>query len=236
MQSIHHTFFHGFRDIVRAPARALSAKQILVMTIFLCAGLAVYDLVTYLAHLVDGQSLATVFRAYGFFPFETPAFGGGTAWTVYVIGVLLAILTVMLGFFAVAAINIERMRGNRFLTPKEAIRFSLSRFGQIFYSEMSLVLFLGFIVLLFLLVGLLSRIPFVGEWIWAIFFVVPNFIVGLLTVFIVAVMTVSILLLPAVAAAERQGETFAVILETFSTLRPGLVNLMIPTLRKGATT
>ena len=218
MQSIHHTAFHGFRDVVRAPARALSAKQILIMTAFLCFSLAVYDLVTYLAYLIDGQSASAVFRAYGFFPFDIPALTGWLGWVVYVIGGLAALLVLMQGFFAVAAINIEKMRGNRFLSIGGAFKFAFSRIGQVFYSELAILIFIGFVVGLFFLVGLISRIPFIGEWLYAIFFVVPSFIVGLLTVFVIFVVTLSVLLMPAVAAAEREGEAFAVILETFSTL------------------
>jgi hypothetical protein len=218
MQLIHHTVFHGFREVLRAPARALSAKQILVMTTFLCLSLAVYDLITYLAYLVDGQSMSAVFQAYGFFPFGLPAFTGWLAWVVYIIGGLAALLALMQGLFDVAAINIEKIRGNRFLSIGRTFRFAFSRVGQVFYSEMAILIFVAFIVALFFLVGLVSRIPFLGEWIYALFFVIPSFIVGLLTVFVIFVVTLSVLLLPAVAAAEREGEAFAVILETFSTL------------------
>ncbi len=218
MQSIHHSFFHGIRNIVRAPAQALSAKQVFVMTAFLCASLVVYDAFSYLAYLVDGQAIATVFSAYGFFPFNPPVFVSSPAWVVFGVGVMGAVLVLMLGFFAVAAINIEKIRGNRFMSIGAAIKFAFARFGQLFFSELTVVLFIGFVVLLFFIVGLVSRIPYIGEWIYAVLFVIPSFVVGLLTVFTIFVAILSVLLMPAVAAAERRGEAFSVILETFSTV------------------
>ncbi|MCH8027766.1 MAG: hypothetical protein IID63_06545, partial [candidate division Zixibacteria bacterium] len=51
-----------------------------------------------------------------------------------------------------------------------------------------------------------------------VFFVLPGFVIAIFTVFILLVFVLSVLLLPAVAAANRSGETFDSILETFSTI------------------
>jgi len=208
----------SFRDILSVPGKALSAKQILVATLFFIGALVVYDLFTYIAYSIDGEELGTVFSAYGFFPFEQAIFGSIASRLVFLVGVLLSVFTLMLGMFGVAAINIESIRGNRFLSAQQAIKFAFKRFPQIFLAELAIALFVGLIILLFFLLGLASRIPFVGEWLFTIFFALPNFIIALFSVFILFVFMLTILLLPAVAAAERQGETFNAILETFSTI------------------
>ena len=71
----------NFRDVLSAPARALSAKQILVMTLFLLAAFCVYNLFVYLAYAIQGDSLKSVWDVYGCFPFarigfNTPAAKG----------------------------------------------------------------------------------------------------------------------------------------------------------------
>jgi hypothetical protein len=124
----------------------------------------------------------------------------------------------MFGLFAVSAVHVEAIRGNPFLSAGKAIRFARSRAMQIISSEAAVILFVGFIVLLFTLFGLIARIPVLGDLIFSVFFVIPNFIIALFSVFILFVLSLSVLLLPAVAATERVGETFGVILETFSTL------------------
>jgi len=207
-----------FRDVLLAPAKALSAKKIFVMTIFLCGGLLIYDLFAYLAVAVDSERLASFYSVYGLVPLTSLTFSSWVAQVLYALGIVAAVLLLMLGFFGVSAINIEEMRGNRFFSVGGAIKFSLQRFTQLFLSELAVALFIVFIVLLVLLLGLITRIPYLGEWVYALFFVIPNFIIALFTVFIIFVMVVSVVLLPAVAAAERHGETFAAILETFSTI------------------
>jgi hypothetical protein len=209
---------YNFRDVLWAPARALSAKQILVMTASLVGALAVYDLFTYLAWAVEGENVGRVFAIYGFFPFRLFTFAGVFPKLVFGAGIALAVFGLMLGFLAVAAINVEAVRGNRFFSARQAIRFALSRFKQLFLAEVSIVLFVLLIILLFVLLGLVTRLPVIGEWIYVLLFAIPNFVIALLSVFIVFVFTLTVLLLPAVAAAERKGETFTAILETFSTM------------------
>lgn len=209
---------YDFRDVLSAPARALSAKQILVMTLSLLLALTLYDMLYYLAVAIDAQNLSATFNVYGFFPFTMPRFEALVARAVFYSGVAAAVLAVMLGFFAVAAINIESIRGNRFFSSVGSLKFAASRFWQLFLSELSIAAFVGFIIFLFALLGLVSRIPIAGEWLFVILFALPNFIIALLSVFIISVFTLTILLLPAVAAAEREGESFGVIVETFSTI------------------
>jgi hypothetical protein len=208
----------SFTDVAWAPARALSAKQIALMTAALIGGLIAYNLFSYLALLIQGDSFSAVYSAFGFFSFEPGAYAGLIPRLVFWAGACVALYIIMLGMFAVAAINVESIRGNRFFSAREAFRFTLARAGQLARAEIAILLFVLFIVFLFFLLGLVVRIPYVGEWFYAIFFVIPNFIVALFTVFIIFVVLLSVILLPAVAAAERRGETFAVILETFSTI------------------
>jgi hypothetical protein len=208
----------NFKDVLRAPAAALSAKQILVMTLALIVALLVYDIVTYLALALAGEPLSRAFAAYGVFPFDRLVIGSTVADIIHWFGIGLAVLVVMLGFFAVSALNIEAVRSNRFMSPGQAIRFALKRLPQIFLSELSIALFVGLIVLLFALLGLVSRIPYVGEWLYVLLFAIPNFVIALVAIFIILVLLLTVLLLPAVAAAERRGETFTAILETFSTI------------------
>lgn len=211
-------FYFDFRDVLSAPAGALSAKRIFVMTLFLCAALAVYDLITYLALMVDGENIGSARSVYGAFPIDTFDFDSTGAAIVFWVGLAAAAFVIMMGIFAVAAFEIESLRGHRFMGIRCAIGFTLNRFKQIFLSHLSMVSFLLLILLLVVLYGLIGRIPGVGEWIFSIFFVIPGFILAIFTVFIILVLILSVILLPAVAAADRNGETFDSILETFSTI------------------
>ena len=215
---MEHPWHYDFRDILWAPARALAAKKIFVMTFFLCLALVFYDLFIYLALAVAGEDPGYVFSVHGMFPLQLFAFDSAVGWIVFGVGVVLALLAVMMGFFGVAAFQIEEVRGSRFMTIRQAIKFSWQRLPQMFLAELAIVLFVAFIVLLFFLFGLVSRVPMIGEWLYALFFAIPVFVVAIFTVFIILVFQISWVLLPAVVAADRIGETFTAILETFSTI------------------
>ncbi|MFZ1682582.1 MAG: hypothetical protein WAU88_00490 [Candidatus Zixiibacteriota bacterium] len=215
---MEHPPQYSVRDILWAPARALQAKQIAFMTGAILAALAVHVVFVYAAHLVQGESLQSIYWAYGFFNFFGSQFDNGFSSFLNAAGLLVSLLVIMLGFFGVAAVNIESIRGNRFFSLRDTIGFTLRRIKQIAMSEGAIILFIGFIILLFYLLGLLTRIPVIGEWIFTVFFVLPNFVVAIFTIFIIFVLILSVMLLPAVAAAEREGESFNVILETFSTI------------------
>lgn len=210
--------FYNILDAVQAPARGLSAKQIFLLTFALVAGLLVFDIFRYLAYLEQGENLGLVFDLYGFFPFDSPPHGRVLAQILFGTGIAGSVLCIMCGLLAVSIIHVEAIRGNAFLTARNALRFTRSRLRQLIASESAIVIFVGFIVLLFTLWGLIARIPVLGDLLFSIFFVIPGFVIALFTVFILFALALSVILLPAVAATERAGESFGVILETFSTI------------------
>lgn len=209
---------YNFNDITRTPARALSAKKILVMSFYLITALAIYDIFTYIALAIEGERLSSVFDAYGFFPFYKLFFTGFIARYIFLFGLSFSVLSVMLGFFSVATLEFEAIKGDRFFSPFHALSRSFKRIKQIVLAELAIVCFVLFIVLIFAIFGLVSRLPFIGEWLYAVVFVIPNFLISLFTVFVILILVVSIILLPATAAAEEKGEAFQAILETFSTI------------------
>ena len=213
-ESLHY----NIRDILAIPHRALSAKRIISMTLFLCIGTLLYSLFTYSALALDGEPLNIYWAVFGLLPFALFKMGSFFAGVLYVIGIFLFLLSLMLGFFAVSAIEIEQIRGNRFFSLGQAIKFSFQRLGQLFISEIAIILFIILIIILYAILGLITRIPFIGEWLYTLTFIIPGFIIALFTVFIILVLTISIMLLPAVAAAEKEKESFNTIIMTFSTI------------------
>ena len=181
-------------------------------------GLAVYDLLTYVALAVAGENLGFIWRTYGLFPLRWFVLSSAAASSLYALAIVFSVLCLMLGFLAVSVINIEELRGYPFLSARKAIRFALRRWRQVFLSELTLLLFLAAVVVAFALLGLVSRIPFLGEWVFALTFVLPAFVIALITVFVALVLQISVFLLPATAAADREGEVFNALLETFSTV------------------
>lgn len=208
---------NNFKDILWAPARALSAKKILVMTIYLFAALFIYDIFAYIALAIEGQKISAVWAAFDLFPFYKFNYDNLFAQVIFIMGGYFSILALMFGFTGVSIIEIEAIRGNRFFSAIDALKFSLKRFKQVFLAMLGMAVFVLFVIVLFALLGLVCRIPFIGEWLYTILFVIPNFIIAIFTVFIFLIIHIAVILLPATAAADKKGEAFQAILETFST-------------------
>lgn len=208
---------YNFRGIISAPVEALKAKKILVCSLYILGALFIYDIFVYLASVLDGSSSFT-YSSFGLLPVTLLRFEGTFAALLYYIGIGLSGLILMIGAMAIAIMDIENLRGNPFVSASEAIGFSLKRAKPLLLSWLAIVLFLGFIVLLGMIIGLITRLPFVGEFLYSFFFFFPNFIVAIFAVLIIFIMFIGILLSPAAVSAEIKGETFNSILGLFSTI------------------
>lgn len=209
---------YNFKGIIPVPAKALRAKKIIVSSLYLLLAFLAYDIFTYFALILDGSGFSDIYSVHGLAPFAHLVFSSFLSAAIYYLGICLSLFLVAIGTMAVAAFDIEELRGNLFFSSRQAIRFSYHRAGQLFLSWLAIALFIGFIILLGVIVGLIARIPYIGELLYSLFFFFPNFIVSLFTVLIVFVLVLSALVMPVAVAADRNGETFNSILETFSTI------------------
>jgi hypothetical protein len=199
-------------NLAAVPFKALRAKKIIVSAGFLLLSVLIYTIVSNMVLLFD----------YGEIPWKLmpglihpqTIFSG----ILYYLGLTIVALVLMDGLIAVAIFDFEEMRGNRFYPMRSALNFSFSRIRQLLLSETAILAFLAFIILLGIIIGLLTRIPLLGELFYGLFFVFPNFVVGILTVIVIFVLALSVLITPATIAADKSGEAFNSIQETFSTI------------------
>ncbi len=211
-------FPHDIRAVLAAPGKALSLKKIFAASVFLLAGYIAYLFFTYLALLYDGVSFAYIWQSYGLFPLRMFAFDAAIASIIRAIGLGLAGFCLSLAIMSNAVIHFEELRGDFFFSASAAIRFTIGRIPTLFLGNLSLVFFVGIISLLAFLVGLVGRIPGLGETLIGIFYVIPIFITLVFTVFIIFVAVVGVLLLPVVIAAQKEKEVFDSLLQLFSVI------------------
>jgi len=209
---------YDFRGIISVPARALRAKKIIAASFYLLIAFIIFNIFGYLALLLDGAALAHIFSTHGLIPFSAIPFDSVIASILFYLGAALSILSVMAGMMAIAGFDFEEMRGNPFFSTRAGLKFSFRRLKQLLLSELAIIAFVAFIILLGIIVGLITRIPYLGEWLYSLFFFFPNFVIGLFTVLILFVLSCSVLVMPAAVMADRNGESFNSILETFSTV------------------
>ncbi len=211
-------FAYNFKSILLIPARALKAKKIFAASCALFCAYVIFTVFAYLALALDGNSFPDIYDCYGLLPLELFTMDSTGASILFFAGVLISLFVIMLGMMAVAAFDIEELRGNPFFSARDTVRFSLKRASQLFLSLLAVAAFIGLIVLLGVVVGLIARIPFVGELLYSVFFFFPNFIIALFTVVVIFVFILSVLVMPVTVIADRNGETFNSILETFLTI------------------
>lgn len=207
-----------YRGILSVPASAFELKKVFLSGFFAIIALIFYNIFTYLALWMDGSSVSETFASQSILPFWISSLESLFSTIIYTAGIVISVFVLMFSSLAVGIINIEELRGNRLCSARDGLRFALNRIGNMIYSPLAMLAFSIVLILLMSILGALGRILFIGESIFAILFVVPGFVFALIVLLITVLLVLSILVTPAVTSADRDGETFTTILETFSTV------------------
>ncbi|MEE9441634.1 MAG: hypothetical protein V3V99_03100 [candidate division Zixibacteria bacterium] len=211
-------FPHDVRAVFTAGAKGLALKKIFAGTFYLLIGYILYTAFTYLALLYDSVSFEYIWQSYGAFPFRIYPFDTVIGSIIQAFGLVFAALALSSGIMAGAVINFEEIRGNYFFSAFNAIKFTFSRIPTMILGYVSVAAFVGFIYLLGLLIGLISRVPFIGEVLVGLFYLVPVFVTLVFVVFIIFAVCVSVFLFPVTIAAGKEKELFGPLLQMFSVL------------------
>ncbi len=213
------TFERRFlRAILNAPVGALSPKQITLATVGLTVGYLVWWSIGYVALLVDGQPIGPAWRVFGWLPYAPTVLTHGYAQLVWGIGVVAGVICVMTGQTGVAVVQAELLRGNPFCSLRQAGRFALGRFWVNAGLVISLGLFLAVMAVIYALFGLLVRLPWIGDWLFALVLFLPLTIVAVLLLAVTGITVKATLVGPVVIAADRDGSVFAAIVESFASV------------------
>ncbi|UCH78294.1 MAG: hypothetical protein JSU81_11335 [Candidatus Coatesbacteria bacterium] len=212
-------FRFNFIDIFRAPRLALSAKKIWTQFRALALGLILYNLFAYAAFAVSGADVYRLWSTYYLFPPVAVALAYPLTLAGYLLwaaGTIAFFVVAFLGMTAVAKITIEQLRGNDFLSRKEAGQYVRRHWRPVVFTPLALLASLALLFGSGLLVGLIGKIPWVGDVAAGLSFV-PLFLGGLLFLFLALVFAVSFWLTPAIVASTGD-DTFETSFELFSTL------------------
>jgi len=209
--------YFDIRDVFRAPRLALSGKKIMIQFFGLLIGYLGYMVFTYLSYLLSGISLSDVWESYKFLPLVDFTFANWYSWLVFLIGVVFFVFCWLLASAAVGKVTYEQLKGDEFYSAKDSLKF-LKKHGQtvlaspLFLIGVAIILILGGIV-----IGLLGKIPYVGELGLGVFFGVPIFAVALVCVYVIFILVFSFFLAPAIVATTKE-DIFEIIVQLFSTI------------------
>ena len=210
-------FYFDVRDVFRAPRLALSAKKILLQFVGLVAGYVGYLVFTYLAFVASGLACSETWKYHGLFPLSDFPFVSWYSWAIFGVGVFWAVICWLLASTMVGKVTYEQLKGDDFYSSKEAFRFLKKHWAPAFLSPLSLLVFIAFLIICGVIIGLLGKIPYIGELGIGIFYLIPLFAAGLCLAYVIFVFFVSLLTAPAVVATLKE-DTFETLVQIFSTL------------------
>jgi len=210
-------FYYDIRDVFRAPRLALSGKKILLQFLGVLLGYIGYLIFTYLAFVASGTSISEVWRYQGLFPMRDFPFARWYQWAIFAVGCLWALICWILASTAVGKVTFEQLKGDDFYSTKESLRFLKSHWGPVLLTPLFMLAFIVFLFVCGIIVGLIGKIPYLGELGFSIFYLVPLFVAALFLAYVVFIFVISLLLSPAIVATLKE-DTFETIVQVFTTV------------------
>ncbi len=210
-------FYFDIRDVFRAPRLAFSGKKLLIQFMGLLIGYLGFLVFSYLAFLSAGSSFGETWEYHGLFPMSDFPFTQWYSWVIFGLGCVFVLLCWLLASATVGKITYEQLKGDDFYSSKEALRFLKKNFSPVILTPLSLLAFIVFLIICGIIIGLLGKIPYVGEIGVGVIFLVPLFAAALFLAYVIFIFFFSLLLVPAIVATTKE-DTFESIVQTFSVI------------------
>ncbi len=206
--------YFDVRDIFRAPRLALSGKKILVFTQALLVGYFAYLILTYISFGLAGYSFSESWSRYGLYPCLHGNPGPWYAYLIYWIGAIILLLAINFGCTAVSRITYKQLKGDEFFSSGDAWKYVKKHWHPVVFTSISFIFILVFFFALAAVFGLLGKIPYVGEFL----FVVPYllyFFGAIFTIYTAIVFGVSFLYTPSIISTYEE-DTMGTVFNSYS--------------------
>ncbi|MFQ5753897.1 MAG: hypothetical protein ACE5HI_18065, partial [bacterium] len=175
-----------------------------------------YFLFAVLSLYLTGFNFNQIFSQFGFFPClyaaQTPL--GLIPQIVFAIGCIFLAVVFLITNTAVSRATFMVLKGNNFYSWREAITFALKKAGSTILTPIAIGLLILSFVLGAWVVGLLGRIPYIGE-LGVSLFTVVWIIAALFVVYLIVVTGVAFILTPAILATTDE-DAFEAVFQSFS--------------------
>ncbi len=206
----------NFQDVFRAPRLAFSLQRMWIQLVGLFFGYLGYLVFTYASFLANGFPFQTAWAQYGLFPciFATGEVFPWYGMVLGIIGIAILVVAILITNTAVARAVYMSAKGNTFYTWRESFAFAFRKSGSVLLTPISLVILIGLLVLGALVIGLLGKIPFIGE-IGVSLFTVVWFLAALFLFFVAIVAVITLFYAPPILATTDE-DAFEAVFQTFS--------------------
>ena len=205
-----------YRDIFRSARLAFSFQRMWIQFIGLLFGCVGYLVLTYVSLLVAGKNFGVLWSRFGLLPCALGYHLPWYSWILFGLGCFFLLFCWLVSGTGVARATYMHLKGNNFYTWKEAFSFALKKGGSLLSAPIAILLIAFFTGLGGVVIGLLGRIPYIGELGISIFTVIW-FMASLFLVFVLLALGVSLLLIPGILATTDD-DAFEGIFQSFSIL------------------
>jgi len=207
--------YFDVRDIFRAPRLALSGKKIIIFMQANLVGYAVYWVLNYLGAAVHGMAFSDTWAEFGLYPCILSLDSlSGIACVLYWIGAAFWFYAISLGATAVSRVTYKQLKGDEFYSGGDAWSYVKKHWHPVVFSSISLGLILGVLFFLAAIFALLGKIPYVGEFL----FVLPYllyFFGSVFTIYTGIVFLVALVYTPAIVGTYEE-DTMGTVWHNFS--------------------
>lgn len=207
-----------FRDLFRSARLAFSLQRLWIQFVGLVVSYAGYFILTLVSFIVSGYRVADVFNQYGLFPcLLIPEVNSNIAGKIlFGLGCLFFICGLLVTSTAVARASFMVLKGNNFYTWREAFGFALKKSGSTLVTPLAIALLAFSFILGAWFIGLLGRIPFVGE-LGVSLLTIVWLAAALFLVFLIIVTAISLIIAPVIIATTDE-DAFEAVFQSFSTV------------------
>lgn len=192
-------------DIFRVRRYGFSSRRIGIHLIGILLAYLIYEILVYLSLVIVGRTEVTQFwNSYGILPippFVPVGLNPHTTKAMWLGIVIFASIFYLVSTMA-SKITIEQLRGDKFYSVSNALKFIREKWLTVFGSFIGLLSFILLLLLIPVIVGLLGKIPYIGKTLLTLSSILTPiaFFIGLLIVFVITVFISSLFFVPAVVA------------------------------------
>ena len=205
---------YNFRDLFLAPRLGLSGKKIWVFILGNLIGFVFYWIFSYLSLVIAGFNLTDSIRDYGLYPCLFGHEAQWHSWLVYYCGIIIWIFMIMLSSTAVSRITLKQLKGNDFFSGNDGWAYAYKHWKAVVLSPLTILLIIAFFIIFAGVFALMSSIPYLGEIIFAIPYLL-YFFGSVFTIYTFFVLFVSLLFSPSIVGVYEE-DTIGTVFNSYS--------------------
>ena len=206
--------YYDFRDLFRAPRLALSGKKLWIFIVGNLGGFISYWIFSYLALSLSNIPLQEALNKYGLYPSLFGNEASWLAWTLYYLGITAWVVFILLSSTAVSRVTLKQLKGNDFFSSGDAWEYVNKHWHAVVFSPIAIMIIIFFFVLFASLFALLGTIPYVGELLFVIPYII-YFFGSVFTIYTLFVLAVSLIYAPSIVGAYEE-DTMGTVFNSYS--------------------